>query len=90
VALNKCNPGSAVSRAENLREKIAGRPIQTANKLVSATISMGLALSTEFTECTIEEIMHHADMALYAAKRRAQLRAGSTPLRYRHTHGRAA
>jgi two-component system cell cycle response regulator len=68
VALNKCNPGSAISRAENLREKIAGRPIQTANKPVSVTISIGLALSTEFTECTIEEIMHHADMALYAAK----------------------
>jgi two-component system cell cycle response regulator len=68
VALNKCNPGSTASRAENLREKIAGRPIQTANKPVSVTISMGLALSTEFTECTIEEIMDHADMVLYAAK----------------------
>jgi two-component system, cell cycle response regulator len=68
VALNKCDPGSAVSRAENLRAKIAGRPIQTANKPVAATISIGLALSTEFTECTIEEIMHQADMALYAAK----------------------
>jgi two-component system cell cycle response regulator len=68
VALNKCNPGSAVSRAENLREKIAGRPIQTANKPVSVTISIGLALSSEFPESTIEEIMHQADMALYAAK----------------------
>jgi len=68
VALNKCNPGSAVSRAENLREQIAGRPIQTADKPVMVTISIGLALSTEFTNCTIEEIIHHADMALYAAK----------------------
>ncbi|HET6932049.1 MAG TPA: diguanylate cyclase [Candidatus Acidoferrum sp.] len=68
VALNKCDPGSAVSRAENLRAKIAGRPIQTANKPVPVTISIGLALSTEFTECTVEEIMHQADMALYAAK----------------------
>jgi diguanylate cyclase (GGDEF)-like protein len=68
VALNKCNPESAISRAENLREKIAGRPIQTANKPVSITISIGLALSSEFTESTVEEIMHHADMALYAAK----------------------
>jgi two-component system, cell cycle response regulator len=68
VALNKCNPESAVSRAENLRAKISGRPIQTANKPVSVTISLGLALSTEFTECTVEEIMHQADMALYAAK----------------------
>jgi diguanylate cyclase (GGDEF)-like protein len=68
VALNKCNPGSAVSRAENLRMKIGGPPIQTANKPVTVTISIGLALSTEFTECTVEELMHQADMALYAAK----------------------
>ena len=68
VALSKCDPGSAVSRAENLRAKIAGRPIQTASKPVPVTISIGLALSTEFTECTVEEIMHQADMALYAAK----------------------
>jgi len=68
VALNKCNPGSAISRAENLREKIAARPIQTTNKPVSVTISIGLALSAEFTKCTVEEIVHHADMALYAAK----------------------
>jgi two-component system cell cycle response regulator len=68
VALNKCNPGSAVSRAENLREKIASRPIQTADKPVSVTISIGLALSSEFAQSTLEEIMHQADMALYAAK----------------------
>jgi len=68
VALNKCDPGSAVSRAENLRSIIGGRPVQTANKPVTVTISIGLALSTEFTECTIEELMHEADMALYAAK----------------------
>jgi two-component system cell cycle response regulator len=68
VALNKCDPGSAVSRAENLRTKIASRPIQTANSPVPVTISIGLALSTEFTECSVEELMHQADMALYAAK----------------------
>jgi two-component system, cell cycle response regulator len=68
LALDRCNPGSAVSRAENLREKIAGRPIETAREPVSVTISIGLALASEFTECTIEEIMHQADMALFAAK----------------------
>jgi len=68
VALNRCNPGSAVSRAENLRMKIGGRPIQTGNKPMTVTISIGVALSTEFTECTVEELMHQADMALYAAK----------------------
>jgi diguanylate cyclase (GGDEF)-like protein len=68
VALNKCNPESAVSRAENLRSKISGCPIQTANKPVTVTISIGLALSTEFTQCTVEELMHQADIALYAPK----------------------
>jgi two-component system, cell cycle response regulator len=68
VALNKCNPESAVSRAENLRERIGGRPIQTAGEPVSVTVSIGLALSSEFTQSTVEEIMHQADMALYAAK----------------------
>jgi two-component system cell cycle response regulator len=68
VALNKCDPGSAVARADNLRTKISGRPIQTAGAPMNVTISIGLALSTEFTECTVEEIMHQADMALYAAK----------------------
>ena len=68
VALNKCNPESAVSRAENLRERVGGRPIQTAGEPVSVTISIGLALSSEFTQSTVEEIMHQADMALYAAK----------------------
>ncbi len=68
VALNKCNPESAVSRAENLRAKIGGQPIQTADKPITVTISIGLALSSEFTQCTVEELMHQADMALYAAK----------------------
>jgi PleD family two-component response regulator len=35
---------------------------------VPVTISVGLALSTEFPNCTIEELMHAADMALYEAK----------------------
>jgi diguanylate cyclase (GGDEF)-like protein len=68
VALNKCDPASAVSRAENLRSVIGGRPIQTGNKPISVTISIGLALSTDFGQCTVDEIMHAADMALYAAK----------------------
>jgi two-component system cell cycle response regulator len=68
VSLNKCNPGSAVSRAENLRIKICDRPIQTTNNPLTVTISIGLALSSEFTQCTVEELMHQADMALYAAK----------------------
>jgi len=68
LALNRCNPGSAVSRAENLRSVIAARPIQTGKEKVSVTISIGLALSTDFGNNSVDEILHEADMALYAAK----------------------
>ena len=68
VALNRCDPGSAVSRAENLRGMIGNRPFVVAGKSVTVTISMGLALSNEFGNCSVDEILNHADMALYAAK----------------------
>ncbi|HUI51758.1 MAG TPA: diguanylate cyclase [Terriglobales bacterium] len=68
LALNRCDAGSAISRAENLRAAISGRPIQAGNHRLNVTISIGLALSTEFGECSVDEIMHEADMALYAAK----------------------
>lgn len=51
----------------NLRTKICGGPIQTTNNPVAVTISIGRALSREFTECTVGELTHQADMAFYAA-----------------------
>lgn len=68
VALNRCDPGSAVSRAEHLRGAIGSRPFFLADKRVAVTISVGLALSNEFGHCNVDEIMISADMALYAAK----------------------
>jgi diguanylate cyclase (GGDEF)-like protein len=68
VALNRCDPGSAVSRAENLRAVIGSRPFLAGNKRLTVNISVGLALSSEFGNCSVDEILHEADMALYAAK----------------------
>jgi len=68
VALNRCDPGSAISRAENLRSVINGRPMQAGGQRVTVSISIGLALSTDFGDCAVDEILHEADMALYAAK----------------------
>ncbi len=68
VLLNKCGPVSAVPSAENLRESIFSRPIQRSYSQLTVSISLGLALSTDFPKCDVEELLHHADMALYAAK----------------------
>jgi diguanylate cyclase (GGDEF)-like protein len=68
VGLNKCDPGSALARAENLRNVIGSRPIAAAGNSLAVTISAGLALSSEFAGSDLEEIIHQAEMALYAAK----------------------
>ena len=68
VVLNRCNPENAVSRAEQLRQAIAGRPVATGTEDLQVTVSIGLALSTDFRNNQVEALVHEADMALYAAK----------------------
>ena len=68
VALNKCDPSGAVARAENLRNTIAAKPILLPTKSLTVTISVGVALTTDFPDRDGDDILHAADMALYAAK----------------------
>jgi len=69
IILNRCDPSSAVARAEHLRGAIAAKPVQTSQKPIPVTISLGLALSLDFPDCDADEVIHQADKALYAAKR---------------------
>jgi two-component system, cell cycle response regulator len=69
VVLNKCDPASAVARAENLRNTVSARPILLATKSLKVTISVGVALSTDFPNRHADDILHAADMALYDAKK---------------------
>jgi two-component system cell cycle response regulator len=68
VVLNRCDPASALARADNLRQTICARTINTHGKSLTVTASIGLALSSEFRNCDADEIIRKADMALYAAK----------------------
>jgi|HubBroStandDraft_6_1064221.scaffolds.fasta_scaffold152177_3 two-component system cell cycle response regulator len=68
IILNGCDSESAVSRAEDLRQAIGGKPITTGSEALQVTVSLGLALSSDYRGCSVEEIVHEADTALYAAK----------------------
>jgi diguanylate cyclase (GGDEF)-like protein len=68
VVLNKCDPPSAVARAENLRNTVAAKPIVLPTKSLTITISVGVALTTDFPNRDADDILQAADMALYAAK----------------------
>ena len=69
VVLNRCDPSSALARAENLRAVICGKPIQARSAALSVTLSVGLALSSDFLNRTADEIIQKADAALYEAKK---------------------
>lgn len=66
VMLNRCDPASAVSRAENLRATVCAKPVQTTTKPLMVTISVGAALTSDFPQQGLHESTHAADVALYA------------------------
>ena len=68
VVLNKCNLASALARAENARNVIGSRPIVVSGDSLTLTMTVGIALSSEFAESDVDEIIYQADKALYAAK----------------------
>jgi two-component system, cell cycle response regulator len=68
IVLNRCKRDSAMSRAENLRQAIGGKPIAAGSEARQVTISMGVALSPDYRAASVAEIVHPADTALYAAK----------------------
>jgi len=68
VILNKCDPCSAITRAENLRVAIAKKPFSTRSGPLDITISLGVALSTDFEHGNLDEILAATDSAMYKAK----------------------
>jgi two-component system cell cycle response regulator len=68
VVLNNCNPAFGLLRAEEIRKAIAQRPVPSSSGPVPITMSLGLVLSQEWGHRPVEELLHEADTALYAAK----------------------
>ena len=68
LILNKCDPASAMARAENLRAAITSKPFEARSISLSVSMSIGLALSSDFQNSDVDEIIYGADTALYAAK----------------------
>jgi len=81
VILNRCDPARALARAENIRDVVARKPFLTRSKPLEVTISIGLALSSDFEEHTVDEILLGVDEALYEAKRAGRncVRGASVP-----------
>src|SRR5204863_8786042 len=68
VVLNNCKPAFAFARAEELCKAFSQEPIPSSRGPIPSTMSLGLLLSQEWGLRPVEELLHEADVALYAAK----------------------
>jgi len=68
VILSMCDSNCVHTRAEVLRGVIAKKPIATRSGNLTVTMSIGVALSTDFVQHGVDALMQEADMALPAAK----------------------
>ncbi len=68
IVLNNCNSSEAVVRAEEIRNRIASQPVQTKSGPLSVTMSLGVLASQDWDVYLADEILGHADVALYRAK----------------------
>jgi diguanylate cyclase (GGDEF)-like protein len=69
VILPDCDLMSALIRADELRMFVGARPIDSSRTSRTITLSMGVAVSTDFPSGDISMLRSYADKGLYAAKR---------------------
>ena len=68
IVLNNCDSSQAIARAEEVRDGIANRPIQTLRGPLSITMSLGVLSSRDWNLHLAEETLGEVDAALYRAK----------------------
>jgi len=68
VLMPEAGRGEALVMAERLREMVSGITVVAAGGTLSLTISLGLAEFGSGGDETLEDLIHRADKAMYAAK----------------------
>ena len=68
LRLPGCNLVTGTGRAEEIREIVAKHPIVTSAGTTSATVSMGVTVTSLARGCTTAESLQQADLSLYRAK----------------------
>jgi len=68
IVLNNCESTHAVVRAQEVRNGIASRPVQTKCGPLPITMSLGVLASRDWGLDSVEDILTHVDLGLYQAK----------------------
>jgi two-component system cell cycle response regulator len=74
VVLPGCNLSNGARRADDIRKAVCGAPIVTPFGTTSATISMGVTAADAARIREVSELLHEADISMYAAKKNGRNR----------------
>jgi diguanylate cyclase (GGDEF)-like protein len=74
LILPGCDLATGRRRADEIRDLVGRAPISTPLGTASATISMGVTVTSFSPERSVTEILHQADTALYEAKKNGRNR----------------
>jgi len=74
LVLPGCDLMSVLIRADEIRNHIAMKPVVSGRLSRTVTVSMGVAVSTDFEDGDIETLLNHADRGLYRAKQNGRNR----------------
>lgn len=73
IVLPGCNLSTGVRRADELRNLVAKDPIYTPFGTATATVSLGVT-ATSNRERSVSDLLHEADLCMYAAKKNGRNR----------------
>lgn len=68
IVIPGCGATDAISRADQLRQMVAGSPVTTTRGPIPITISLGVLLVQEWGQPTCDDVLREVDAALYASK----------------------
>ncbi len=85
IILPGCDLQIGIRRADEIRKLVSKSPIDAGGQEIAATVSMGVTVTCSDLDHTLEELLHEADMALYAAKNNGRNRVEAFARPTKHT-----
>lgn len=74
LVLPETDADGAAIVAERIRAAVATEPVEADGKSLSVTVSLGIYTALPGEECGVEQLVHCADLALYASKEKGRNR----------------